>query len=556
MQCHYAINLVCRGEFPYNLGVETEQLPIEPTPPPEGKAQTQIARAAGIVMAGFVLSNLAGLARQVLISDIFGTKGIIDAYYAAMGVPDMIFALIAGGALASAFIPTLTEFLTRDDQEGGWRLTSAIANLLILLMAVVGAVVFAFALPIVRIFIAPEAPPEQQQLTAEMLRILLISPVLLGLSGLVTGVLQANQSFVLPSLSSTLYWLGVIFGLIFFVPSMGIFGLAWGTVLGAGLHLLVQLPGLRRLPKLRYSFGLGLKDPAVRKVGRLMLPRLFGAAVVQLNFLVSINMTSGMPAGSLTAFKNAYMVMTMPQVVIAQAIAIAAFPTFSAQFAKGQRDDLRESLASTIRSIIFLSLPAAVGLILLRVPVVSMLFQRGEFDERSVALTAWALLWFTLGLVSHSVLEIIVRAFYAMQDTRTPVVVGVVAMGLNVVFSLTFPLWFSNMGWMPHGGLAFANTAATTLEVSVLLWIMRRRLNGLDGRRVLMGVLNSVLAVGAMAAVLLWWIQFSQAFSGWWVVLGGIALGGLVYTLLLMVQRVEEIFGLVRRLVGRTRRRS
>ncbi|MEJ2759388.1 MAG: murein biosynthesis integral membrane protein MurJ, partial [Anaerolineales bacterium] len=342
-----------------------------------------------------MLSNLAGLARQVLISDIFGTQGIIYAYYAAMGVPDMIFALIAGGALASAFIPTLTEFLTKDDQEGGWRLTSSIANLLVLLMAVIGAVVFVFALPIVQVFIAPKAPAEQQQLTAELLRVLLISPVLLGLSGLVTGVLQANQSFVLPSLSSTLYWVGVIFGLIFFVPSMGIFGLAWGTVLGAGLHLLVQIPGLRKLPKLRYSLGLGLKDPAVRKVGRLMLPRLFGAAVVQLNFLVSINMTSGMPAGSLTAFKNAYMVMTMPQVVIAQAIAIAAFPTFSAQFAKGRRDDLRESLASTIRSIVFLSLPAAVGLILLRVPVVSMLFQRGEFDERSVALTAWALLWFT-----------------------------------------------------------------------------------------------------------------------------------------------------------------
>ncbi|MCB2178799.1 murein biosynthesis integral membrane protein MurJ [bacterium] len=534
--------------------METDQPPVETSPAPEGTAQRQIARAAGIVMAGFVLSNLAGLARQILISDKFGTQGTIDAYYAAMGVPDMIFALIAGGALASAFIPTLTEFLTQNDEEGGWRLTSAVGNLLALVMLVIGAIVFVFALPIVQVFLAPKAPLEQQQLTADLLRILLISPVLLGLSGLVTGVLQANQSFVLPSFSSTLYWLGIIFGLIFFVPSMGIFGLAWGTVLGAGLHLLVQLPGLRKLPKLRYTPSLGLKDPAVRKVGRLMLPRLFGAAVVQLNFLVSINMTSGMPAGSLTAFKNAYMVMTMPQVVIAQAIAIAAFPTFSAQFARGDRDDLRGSLASTIRSIVFLSLPAALGLILLRVPVISMLFQRGEFDDRSVALTAWALLWFALGLVSHSVLEIVVRAFYAMQDTRTPVAVGVVAMGLNVVFSLTFPLWFTHMGWMPHGGLALANTAATTLEVGVLLWIIRKRLDGLEGGHVLKGVGSSVIAVVAMSAVVVWWLHVSQAFSVWWVVLGGIALGAVVYGLLLLVLRVEEVFSLYRKVLGRIRR--
>lgn len=553
--CHYPINLVWRGDFPYNQLVETEQQPLEPVPPTQGTAQKQISRAAGIVMAGFVLSNLAGLARQILISDIFGTQGTIDAYYAAMGVPDMIFALIAGGALASAFIPTLTEFLTQNDQEGGWRLTSSIANLLVLVMVVIGAVVFVFALPIVQVFIAPKAPLDQQQLTADLLRVLLIAPVLLGLSGLVTGVLQANQSFVLPSLSSTLYWLGVIFGLIFFVPSMGIFGLAWGTVLGAGLHLLVQLPGLRKLPNLRYSFGLGLGDPAVRKVGRLMLPRLFGAAVVQLNFLVSINMTSGMPAGSLTAFKNAYMVMTMPQVVIAQAIAIAAFPTFSAQFARGDRDDLRQSLASTIRSIVFLSLPAALGLILLRVPVISILFQRGEFDERSVALTAWALLWFSLGLVSHSILEIVVRAFYAMQDTRTPVVVGVVAMGLNVVFSLTFPLWFSRIGWMPHGGLALANTAATTLEISVLLWIIRKRLDGLDGRRVMKGIVKSVVAVLAMSAMVVLWLNFAQSFAVWWVVLGGIVVGGAVYGLLLIVQRVEEVNALIGGIGRRIRRR-
>jgi putative peptidoglycan lipid II flippase len=357
--------------------------------------------------------------------------------------------------------------------------------------------------------------------------------------------LQANQSFLLPSLSSTLYWVGVIIGLVFFVPKLGIYGLAWGTILGALLHLGVQLPGLRKLPGIRYVPTLGLKSPAVRKVGRLMLPRLFGAAVVHLNFLVSINMTSGMPEGSLTAYKNAYMLMTMPQVVIAQGIANAAFPTFSTQAAKGKLDELRSSLASTMRSILLLSLPAALGLILLRVPLVSVLFQRGEFDQRSLTLTAWALLWFSVGLVSHSLLEIVVRAFYAMQDTRTPVMIGAAAMGLNVIFSLTFPGIFNRLGWMPHGGLALANSLATTLEVGVLLWLMRKRLKGLKGSHVLKGAGKSVAAAAVMSGVLVWWLGLMQGESVWLVGLGGILIGGAAYGIILVLLRVEEVNTLI-----------
>jgi putative peptidoglycan lipid II flippase len=525
----------------YNLGVENAQKPPEQEIVTEDKANRQIARAAGIVMVGFVLSNLAGLARQILIADIFGTQGIIDAYYAAMGVPDMIFALAAGGALASAFIPTLTEFLAKDDHQGGWQLTSSIANLIILVMVVAGALVYVFAEPVVEVFISPLAALDQQVITVDILRILLISPIILGLSGLITGILQANQSFVLPSLSSALYWVGIIIGLVAFVPKLGIYGLAWGTILGALLHLGVQIPGLRKLKGLKYTPNLGLKNPAVRKVGRLMLPRLFGAGIVHLNFLVSINMTSGMEEGSLTAFKNAYMLMTMPQVIIAQGIANAAFPTFSSQAAKGKLDQLRGSLASTMRSILLLSLPAALGLILLRVPLVSILFQRGAFDQRSLELTAWALLWFSVGLVSHSLLEIVVRAFYAMQDTRTPVMVGAAAMGLNVIFSLTLPGVFTSLGWMPHGGLALANSLATTLEVGVLLLLMRKRLNGLQGGYVLKGAFKSTTAVIAMSLGLVWWLGLMQTRSPWLVGLGGILAGGLVYGIVLAVLRVDEL---------------
>ena len=393
--------------------------------------------------------------------------------------------------------------------------------------------------------LAPEFSPALQQLTADMLRILLLSPILLGLSGLITGVLQAHQSFLLPSFSSTLYWVGVIIGLLVFVPSMGIYGLAWGTILGTVMHLGVQIPGLLKLPKRKYSFSLGFDIPAVRQVGRLIAPRLLGAAIVQVNFLVSINLASGMLEGSLTAFKNAYMVMTMPQVVIAQSISIAALPTFSAQIARGERDGMRSSLASSLRSILLLSIPTMIGLILLRTPVVSMLFERGAFDERSVSLTAWALLWYSAGLVSHSVLEIIVRAFYAMQDTRTPVLIGVGAMSLNVLFSLTLPGLFDRLGWMPHGGLALANTLATTIEVVILLVLMRRRLSGLEGRYLLSGILKALVGAVGMSAVLLWWLGFSTGYSIWLVGVSGIILGGGVYGAIALLLRVEEAQGII-----------
>jgi putative peptidoglycan lipid II flippase len=241
----------------------------------------------------------------------------------------------------------------------------------------------------------------------------------------------------------------------------------------------------------------------------------------------------------------AFAVMTMPQVVIAQAISIAALPTFSAQIARGQPEEMRRSLASTIRGILFLSIPAMMGLILLRTPVISMLFQRGEFDTHSVKLTAWALLWYTAGLVGHSLVEIVSRAFYALHDTKTPVLVGVVAMSLNVAFSLTFPGMFARYGWMPHGGLALANSLATALEMVALLWLMRRRLAGLESRYVLGGTGKSVLATAAMSAALWWWLGFTAGSSVWLVALGGIALGGAVYGGLMWLLRVEEVGALL-----------
>lgn len=534
----------------YNHGVTAA-----PATPAVPSANRQIARAAGVVMAGFVLSNLVGLVRQMLIVNAFGTSAALDAFYAAEKLPNLLFTLVAGGALASAFIPTFTEFLEKENRPAAWQLASAIANLVTLALAGFGALAFVFAPQLVGGLLAPDFPAAQQALTVELLRILLATTVIFGLSALLMGVLNAHQSFLLPALAPTMYWLGMIFGVLFLAPRWGVHGLAWGAVLGAGLHLGVQLPALRRLPARRYHFNFGLGLPAVRQVGRLMAPRLLGAAAVQINFLVNVIIASGLPEGSLTALTIGFQIMTMPQVVIAQAIAIAALPTFSAQAARGALGEMRASLAATLRGILLLSIPATLGLILLRGPAISLLFERGAFDARSVELTAWALLWYTAGLVGHSLVEILSRAFYAVQDTKTPVLVGTAAMALNVVFSLWFARLFTAWGLWPHGGLALANSLATALEMVVLLWLMRRRLAGLEGGLVWRGAWQAALATLLMSAGLWGWLALAAARPAWLLTLGGIVLGGGIYAAVLAALRVPELATVVQALRARLARR-
>ncbi len=514
-------------------------------------ANRQIARAAGTIMAAFALSNLIGLVRQILITRAFGTGSSIDSFYAASTYPDLIFSLVAGGALSSAFIPTFTGFLVKDNRPGAWKLASSITNLVLLILIALSVLSAIFSPQIIRYVLAPDFPPVEQALAASLLRILLISPAIFGVSGLIMGILNAHQRFLLPALAPSMYWIGMIFGLLFLVPSMGIFGLAWGAVLGAAFHLLVQIPDLIRLPGRFYLPVLGLDSPAVREVGRLIAPRLLGVAVVQINFVVNVIIASGLPVGSLSAIRNAWQVMTMPQVVIAQAIAIAALPTFSIQAARGATGEMRDSLSSTLRGVLLLSLPASLGLILLRRPLITLLFQRGEFDAHSTELVAWALLWYAAGLIGHNMVEVLSRAFYALHDTRTPVLVGAVAMSLNVVFSFAFASLFQTLGWMPHGGLALANSLATALEMSALYVLMRRRLDGLNGLYTLRGFAQSALATLVMCAAIWFWAGAEG--SPWLIALGGVMIGAVVYFVIIWALRVPELAMLMSSLTRRLR---
>lgn len=505
------------------------------------KDTRQIARAAGTVMLAFAIGQVFGLLRRVLVANAFGTSAALDAFLAANRVSETLFNLVAGGALGSAFIPTFTGLLARQKREAAWQLASGVANLVLLTLTILSALAAFFAPLIVRYALAPgfAADPAQLALTVSLMRIQLFSAILFGLSGLVMGILNAHQVFLVPALTPSMYQIGLIFGVLALAPSMGIYGLAWGVVLGAAAHLLLQLPTLLRQQG-HYTPTLGLHDPHVHEVLRLMLPRMIGVAVVQLNFWVSIWLGSRMTAGSVTALTYGFALMLMAETAIAQSAATAAMPTFSAQYALGKLDDMRHSLAATLRGVLLLALPASIGLIVLRTPIIALLFQRGEFTAFSTALTAWALLWYAIGLTGHSLLEVLARSFYALHDTKTPVYVGAAAMLLNVPLSFALAALFEHWGWMPHGGLAAANSLATALEVLGLLYLMRRRLGGLDGRILAQALGQGTVAVALMGAVLQGWQRLGSAHGNLVVVSGGVLLGGLVYALALFALHTPE----------------
>jgi putative peptidoglycan lipid II flippase len=532
-------------------------------------ANKNIARAAGTVMFAIVLGQVAGLARSIIVAHIFGASPELSAFYYGNRVSETLFLLVAGGALGSAFIPTFTGFLAKGDISSAWSLAASLARLVTLTLSLLAAIAAFFAPQVVRYALAPgfASDPHLFPLIVNLLRIQLISAVLFGLGGLIVGILNAHQVFLIPALTPAMYQLGIIFGAVFLSPTMGVYGLAWGVVIGAGFYLILQIPSLikvipslasRHLPRIqgiwgRLRGGFGLRDANTRHVLLLMGPRLLGVAVVQINFWVNGYLASFMGEESMAGLSYGFSLMLMAQAAIAQSVAIAAMPTFSAQHALGQRDEMRNSLAASLRGVILLALPASLGLILLREPLVAALYQRGEFTARSTELVAWSLLWYAAGLVGHSIMEVLTRAFYAQHDTKTPVLIGTIAMGLNIVFSITFSKFFEQIGWFPLGGLALANSLATALEATVLFIVMRKRLNGIEGKWLVDGTGKASAAALGMGITLGLWIRVSWNLNHWLIALGGVAAGGIVYGIILLILRVSEIQSLVRLVMRKSR---
>ncbi len=466
-----------------------------------------LATAALIVAAGFLGSRLLGLVRSVIIAGRFGTSPELDAYWVAFRLPDLVFQLLAGATLASAFIPAFAATRARDGEAAAWRLASSVLNLVLLATAVFAALAFVLA-PVLVPAMAPglgaEAGREEElrSLAVDLTRIMLVSPLLFAVSGMVMGILNARRHFLTPALAPMTYNLAIIGAAL---VSRDVEALAIGVVVGAALHLAVQLPDLR-FAGMVYRFVAGWSDRAVQEVASRMGPRVLGLAAAQVNFyFIAIFFASRLEAGAISALTFAWLIAMTPLGVIGMAISTAAFPTLAEQAARADRA-FSETMLRTLRLIAFLSLPVGVGLMVLARPAVVVLLERGAFGGAATDLTSQALLFYAAALFGHSGIEILSRGYYAFGDTRTPVALAIAGMLLNLALAAAL------VGPLELRGLALAQAVAASLECALLYAVLRRRMPELSGAAVL-GPLARIAAAAALTggAVLVTRLALTEA---------------------------------------------
>jgi putative peptidoglycan lipid II flippase len=512
-----------------------------------GSGNTGLALSSLIVMGGFVVSKAIGIVRQSAITRTFGAGEQLDAYYAAFKLPDLLLTLIAGGAVATTFIPLFTEHLAAGNQGRAWRLASVVLNVLLMAMSIVALFAALLAPWLVRTLIAPGFSPSLQALTAELLRIVLLSSLLFTASSLVMSVLQAHQRFLLPALADFFYDVGIIFGALWLAPRVGIHGLAWGVVIGAGLHLLIQIPGLIRC-RARYLPTLRTGDRSLGHLLRLMGPRILILAMFQSVMLFTTSLASRLEKGSVTAINVGWIVMQMPEVIFGMAIAIAAFPTLSRLAALGERASLGETASGVLRAILLTILPSTVALLMLGRAYIVLLFAGGAFDARAVEMVYRATAAFTVGLLGHSILELAARLFYAHKNTLTPfwVALGATAVNVALCLALVRPLG--------HSGLALANSIAVSLQSGILLWLGWRSLVqapwrplfGLAGRAAIAAA-GMAASIGAVLALLPRLVSpSSTGGNALLTAFVGSLIGGATYLFLIVLLSPTEVRALVK----------
>ncbi len=424
-----------------------------------------------IVGGGFMSSFVLGYLRDRIIAHAFGTSPSLDAYYAAFNFPDLLFALIPGGALASVFIPVLSTYLVDESKrDEGWKLASAVINDVFLVVAVLAFLAAIGAPWLVAHVIAPGFDATRLALASDLMRLVLISTLIFSLSGVITGILQAHNSFLLPALAPSFYNLGIIAGALFLAPRFGVYGLAYGVVGGSLLHLLIQVPGLIR-QRARYFMVLGLRSGGLGELVLLFIPRLVTLGVVRVNMVLMTNLASGLAAGSIAGLNFAYRIWQFPESLIGTAIALAVFPTLSALAAQNAQKQLRRTFDITMGIILALAIPATVLVVVLARPVVSLLFQGGAFQGGSTDLVAGILQLYGLAVIGESALELAARIFYAQHDTRTPMFVALVAMALRAALMFA---WVNTLG---AAGLGLAYAIGVSVEAGTLYVIARRRMH-------------------------------------------------------------------------------
>jgi putative peptidoglycan lipid II flippase len=382
-------------------------------------------------------------------------------------IPDALFNLLVAGALASAFIPVFTGYLAKEREDEAWRVASSVMNAIVILLVVISAVLWLLA-PWIQPILAPLPDPEQRELSIRLARIMLLSPIFMGLSALFTGILNSYRQFLSGATAPLVYNFVIILFAFFLSPFLGIEALAWGTVVGALMMWLVQVPELT-FRRTRYKLALDLSHPGVREIVRLTVPRTLALGAVQLIFIVDTYLAAKMPEGSLTALIYAQQLMQLPLGVFSIAISAAVFPTLAHYAAQGLQSKMRDVLQTGIRWILFLTLPTVVMMIVLRRPIVNLLFEYGRFGPDAREATQEAFLFYSVGLAGHALIQILTRAYYASKDTRTPFALTLVSIGTNIVLSvLLAPLYGIN-------GLALANSIATLAEAALFFALLAPR---------------------------------------------------------------------------------
>ncbi|MCO5194176.1 MAG: murein biosynthesis integral membrane protein MurJ [Anaerolineae bacterium] len=449
-----------------------------------------------LVVFLFGLNKVTGFVRLLLVGNAFGTGAEADAFAAANQLPELFFVLVAGGALAAAFIPVYTAYLKDQEKaKDAARLANTILTLVFLVLGGISLLAALFAPLIVSQLLVPRFSAEQQTLTANLMRIILLNTMLFGISGVISSILNSHQHFALPALAPIALDIGYFIGFFLLVPIIGVYGLAWGTVIGALFHIGIQVPGLIRY-RIKLRPALAMQLVGVREIIWLMLPRIVMLGAIQAADLIIIRLASQEPGGAVSGYFYAYTLMQLPETLFGTAVAIVVFPTMSELFNASDRAGMKRLSMRSLRIIWLLTIPSAVALVLLGGPAVEFVLQRGAFDAASTAAVAAILVFFSVRVVSEASIEVLARMFYAQHNTWIPMCAYLGWFVVNAWLS------YQLFGKLGVGGLALASTVAFTLLAVALLILNRWYAGPLGGRTLALAFGRNAVAAAGMAIVI------------------------------------------------------
>ncbi|GEA14697.1 putative lipid II flippase MurJ [Moorella sp. E308F] len=506
---------------------------------PAGTPVARMAKAASIVLLLNLLSRVLGFVRDASIAARFGAGPATDAYLVAYTIP-FFLQTILGMAFVTVMVPVVTAYLVRDDRDQAWAIASAVGNWTFLIMTLLAAAGAGLAPWLVQV-LAPGFAGPVYDLTVKLTRIMFLSLPFMGTGMLISGILNAGYIFTSPALAPAVSNLVIIATVVLAGQAFGITGLAVGTVLSFAAYLAIQLPDLPRL-QFRYSWRLLSHHPAVKRIGRNLLPVSLSLAVVQLYLATNRFFASRLAAGSITALDFGNRLVTLPLGIFVASVTTAVFPSLAEQAARQDRREMAHLVDRGLGLVALTIMPAAAGLIVLREPLVRLVFERGAFDPRATTMTAVAVLFYSLGLLAQAMHPILTRAFYALQEVVVPVTTGLFSVTLNIIFSYLL------VPYLGHGGLALANSLAASLYSLLLYLALYRRLPELKAAALLGSTLRTGMAAVGMG--LLVWLAgrglgvfaWSQSLLGLFIRLTGlIAAGVFLFWGLALLLRIEEV---------------